>query len=194
MLKFHVIVLLAALNILTPETQSQDETDIDAMYKSWALFQVIPSPVIFNDADEHHSKIQLGLRWQVIPLNISFRSNKYTSAVQFFKINPVRRFTGSMDFFIQPEWTVSGYKYAKLARFGLSGGSRVIFPIKGDGEKISFSLGAKYTHRSNYKGNNNGYWGAEAGVYALFGFVGLQFNYNFDKRTRYNIGFYFKYF
>lgn len=156
--------------------------------------QIIPSPVIMQDSDGKNSKLQFGLRWQLIPLNISFRSNKYTSPLQFFKINPVRRFTGSMDIFFQPEWAVTGFKYSGLSRFGISGGSRLIMPIKGDGEKISFSLGGKYTHRSDDKSGNNGYWSAEGGVYFLFGFVGLQFSYNFDKRSRYNISFYLKYF
>ena len=173
---------------------AQDETNTGDMYRSWALFQIIPSPVIFNDANNENSKIQFGLRWQVIPINISFRANKFNSPFQFFKINPVRRFTGSMDIFVQPEWNITGYKYAGLSRFGISAGSRIIIPIKGDGEKISFSLGGKYTHNKDLFTNNNGFWGLEGGVYALFGFVGLQFNYNFDERSRYSIGFYFKYF
>lgn len=192
-LKYYITILLVGF-IVTDTIRSQDETNYSAMYRSWALFQLLPSPVIFQDANSTNAKVQVGLRWQVIPINISFRSNKYTSAVQFFKINPVRRFTGSMDIFVQPEWTVTGYKYSNLARFGISAGSRVILPIKGDGEKISFSLGGKYTHRKDLVGNKNGFWGVEAGIYALFGFVGLQFNYNFDERQRYNVGFYFKYF
>jgi len=192
----HLIILpvIFVFVFANQQTYSQDETNYGAMYRSWALFQILPSPVIYNDADQFNSKIQVGLRWQVIPLNISFRSNKYTSAVQFFKINPVRRFTGSMDFFLQPEWTVTGYKYAKLGRFGLSGGSRIILPIKGDGEKVSFSVGGKYTYRKDLEGNKHGFWGIEGGLYALFGFVGLQFDYNFDERSRYNVGFYFKFF
>jgi hypothetical protein len=189
-----VLTIILAQMILPANSFSQDETNTSAMYQSWALFQIVPSPVIFQDADKHNAKVQIGLRWQIIPLNISFRSNKYTTPLQFFKINPVRRFTGSMDIFVQPEWTVTGYKYAKLARFGISAGSRLILPIKGDGEKISFSVGGKYTHRKSLEGGNNGFWGIEGGVYFLFGFVGLQFNYNFDERQRYSAGFYFKYF
>jgi hypothetical protein len=164
------------------------------MYTSWAMMQIIPSPVIFQDSDGKNSKVQFGLRWQLIPLNISFRSNKYTTPLQFFKINPVRRFTGSMDIFIQPEWTLSGFKYSGLSRFGISAGSRIILPIKGDGEKISFSVGGKYTHKNDAETGKNGYWSVEGGLYFLFGFVGLQFSYNFDERSRYNIGFYLKYF
>ncbi len=189
-----LIAVFLSLPLKLGYLYSQDQTDYSAMYRSWAIFQIVPSPVIFQDADEQNAKVQFGLRWQVIPLNISFRSNKYTSPVQFFKINPVRRFTGSIDLFLQPEWTLSGFKYAGLARFGIAAGSRIIFPVKGDGEKISVSIGGKYTHREDMVNNNNGYFGLEAGLYALFGFVGLQFNYNFDNRTRYNVAFYFKYF
>jgi hypothetical protein len=190
----YLTAILIITAFYSSSLYSQDETNTSEMYKSWLLFQVIPSPVIFQDANKEHAKVQLGFRWQLIPLNISFRSNKYTTPVQFFKINPVRRFTGSMDIFVQPEWTVTGYKYANLSRFGISAGSRIILPVKGDGEKISFSLGGKYTHRSDLAGGNHGHWGLEGGVYFLFGFVGLQFNYNFDERSRFNAGLYIKYF
>src|SRR5689334_6021129 len=151
-MKKHKFIFIAVLLLLSTGVFSQDETNKGAMYESWLLFQVIPSPVIFQDADKDNAKVQLGFRWQLIPLNISFRSNKYTTPFQFFKINPVRRFTGSMDIFVQPEWTVTGFKYSGLARFGISAGTRFIFPIKGDGEKISFSLGGKYTHRKDLAG------------------------------------------
>ena len=182
------------LLLLISPLHSQDETNRGAMYRSWAMFQLIPSPVLYQDSDNLNSKVQLGLRWQLIPINISFRSNKYTSPVQFFKINPVRRFTGSMDIFVQPEWTIPGYKYSGLSRFGISAGSRIILPVKGDGEKISFSLGGKYNYRKDSLTGKNGFWSAEAGIYFLFSFVGIQFNYNFDDRSKYNVGFYIKYF
>lgn len=193
-MKKSLILIIFAVVTLNSKVFAQDSTDYRKMYTSWAMMQIIPSPVIFQDSDGENTKVQFGLRWQLIPVNISFRSNKYTTPVQFFKINPVRRFTGSMDIFIQPEWTVTGFKYSGLSRFGISAGSRIIMPIKGDGEKISFSLGGKYTHRNDDLTGNNGYWSAEGGIYFLFGFVGLQFSYNFDERSRYNIGFYLKYF
>lgn len=194
MMKKPLIIIFFALIILNFRLSAQDSTDYSKMYTSWALLQLIPSPVIFQDSDTRSSKVQFGLRWQLIPVNISFRSNKYTSPLQFFKINPVRRFTGSMDVFVQPEWSLTGFKYSGLSRFGISAGSRIILPVKGDGEKISFSLGGKYTHRSDELTGKNGYWSAEGGIYFLFGFVGLQFSYNFNERSRYNLGFYIKYF
>ncbi|MBK6539659.1 MAG: hypothetical protein IPG09_18540 [Ignavibacteria bacterium] len=41
--------------------------------------------------------------------------------------------------------------------------------------------------------NKSGYYGIEGGVYALFRILGLQFNYNFDKNSKYNFGLYIKY-
>ena len=191
------IVLSALLTIASAgnrHTFSQDETNTPALLKSWLPLQLIPSPVVYQDSDKLNAKSQFGFRWQLIPLNISFRPNRYNSPVQFFKINPVRRFTGSMEIFVQPEWTVTGFQYAGLSRFGLSAGGRVLLPIKGDGEKISFSIGGKYSYRKDLVGTNNGYWGIETGVYVLFGILGLQMNYHFDDRSRFDIGFYFKYF
>ncbi|HAX47716.1 MAG TPA: hypothetical protein PK605_14630 [Ignavibacteria bacterium] len=193
-MKKTFLLLLIVSAFIRTEIFAQDSTDYSKMYTSWAMMQIIPSPVIFQDSDGNNSKVQFGLRWQLIPLNISFRSNKFTTPLQFFKINPVRRFTGSMDIFVQPEWTVTGFKYSGLSRFGISAGSRIILPIKGDGEKMAFSLGGKYTHRNDAITGKNGYWSAEGGIYFLFGFVGLQFSYNFDERSRYNIGFFLKYF
>lgn len=189
-----LLTFLLATVIFNSGIVAQDSTDFRKMYTSWGLMQIVPSPVIFQDRNSEYSKVQLGLRWQIIPLNISFRSNKYTSAFQFFKINPVRRFTGSLDIFLQPEWIVTGVKYSGLSRFGISAGSRIMLPVKGDGEKISMSLGAKYTHRNDDLTNKNGYWSIESGVYFIFSFIGFQFNYNFDERSRYNLGMYIKYF
>ena len=192
--KLRILLILLFILSLKMNIYAQDSTNFGKMYTSWALMQLIPSPVLIQDSDNNNSKVQFALRWQIIPLNISFRSNKYTSPLQFFKINPVRRFTGSMDIFVQPEWTVTGFKYSGLSRFGISAGSRIILPIKGDGEKISFSLGGKYTHRKDDQTGKNGFWSAEGGIYFLFGFVGLQFAYNFDDRSKYSVGFYLKYF
>ena len=194
MKKPSIILVILLVLALKSVSYSQDSTNYSKMYTSWALMQLIPSPVLIQDSDNNNAKVQFALRWQLIPFNISFRSNKYTSPLQFFKINPVRRFTGSMDIFVQPEWTLMGFKYSGFSRFGISAGSRIILPIKGDGEKISFSLGGKYTHRKDDLTGKNGYWSAEGGVYFLFGFVGLQFDYNFDDRTKYNVGFYLKFF
>ena len=188
------ILILTIIYFLAEKSNSQDFTSKSAEILSWTVLQVVPSPVFIQDANENNARVQFALRWQVTPLSISFRSNKYVSPFQFFKINPVHRFTGSMEFFVQPEWTTSSFKYSNFARFGLGAGSRILIPLKGDGETSVFSLGAKYNYRKDFISGNNGFWGIEAGIYAVYGVLGLQFNYNFDKRSRFNAGIFFKYF
>ncbi len=122
LIKYFVFLIIPFFSIIhANRCFSQDETDKTAEYLSWALLQAIPSPVFFQDADENNARIQFGFRWQVTPLNISFNSNRYISPVQFFKINPVRRFTGSFELFIQPELALSNPKYSNLRKFSLSG-------------------------------------------------------------------------
>jgi hypothetical protein len=194
-LKYFVFLHILFFNItLAEQAYSQDETDKTAEYLSWVLLQTVPSPVFFQDADENNARIQFGFRWQVTPLNISFTSNRYISPLQFFKINPVRRFTGSFEVFIQPGLALSDSKYSNLRRFSLGSGGRIIFPVSGEGQNLAASAGAKYVFHKDFFGYDKSYWGIETGIYAIYGLLGLQFNYNFSKQTRYNIGIYFKFF
>lgn len=158
-----IIIRLAIVLITMGVTYSQDNTNTSTKYLTWTLLQTLPSPVFIQDANSQNARILFGLRWQVTPVNISFRANKYISPVQFFMINPVRKFTGSAEIFLQPEWTTAGFKYANLNRFGISAGSRITIPVSGDGENFSISLGGKYTYRKDLLGSNNWYWGIEAG-------------------------------
>ena len=195
MIKYFVFILIPLFSIIhVKRVYSQDETDKTAEYLSWVLLQAIPSPVFFQDADDNNARIQFGFRWQVTPLNISFNSNRYISPVQFFKINPVRRFTGSFELFIQPELALSNPKYSNLRKFSLAGGGRIIFPLSGEGQNLAASAGTKYVLHKDFFGSDKSYWGIETGIYAIYGLLGLQFNYNFSKQTRYNIGIYFKFF
>jgi hypothetical protein len=195
LIKYFVFLIIPFFSIIhAKQAFSQDETDKTAEYLSWGLLQIIPSPVFFQDANENNARIQFGLRWQVTPLNISFKSNRYISPVQFFKINPVRRFTGSFELFTQPELTLSDAKYSSLRRFSLGSGGRIIFPVSGEGQNLAVSTGAKYVLHKDFFGNDKSYWGIETGIYAIYGLLGLQFNYNFSRQTRYNIGIYFKFF
>ena len=173
---------------------AQDETDNTSKYTTWGILQAVPSPVLIQDANDTDSRVQFGLRWQIIPINISFRANKYISPVQFFMINPVRKFTGSVEVFVQPEWATASFEYANLGRFGISTGTRLTLPVIGDGENLSVSVGGKYSYRKDYDGGDDGTFGIEAGVYGFYSILGLQFNYNFNSRSNYNIGLYFKYF
>ena len=172
----------------------QDRTDNTAKYLSWGLLQTIPSPVLFQDSNDKDARVIFGLRWQITSVNISFRSNRFESPFQFFMINPARKFTGSIELFLQPELASDEFEYSSLSRFGLGAGSRVIIPISGDGQNISASIGGKYNYRKDFSGGMDHYFGIETGIYFIYGILGVQFNYNFDKKTKYNISIYFKFF
>jgi hypothetical protein len=163
-------------------------------YATWLLLQAIPSPAFVSDANDNNARIQFSLRWQITPINFSFKTNKFVSPVQFFMINPVRRVTGSAELFIQPEIATSGFEYSGFENFGLNTGTRVVIPVQEMGENISMSLGGKYTFRKNAITGENGYPGVEAGVYFFGGIIGVQFTKNFNKNNLYSFSFYLKYF
>jgi hypothetical protein len=188
------ILIIFAIVFSTKLSYSQDRTDNTAKYLSWGILQTIPSPVLFQDSNDKEARVIFGLRWQITPVNISFRSNRFDSPFQFFMINPVRKFTGSVELFLQPELASDEFEYSSLSRFGLGAGSRLIIPISGDGQNISASIGGKYNYRKDFSGGSDHYFGIETGIYFIYGILGIQFNYNFDKKTKYNIGIYFKFF
>ena len=105
MLKYisKTILILLVIVFSLKISYSQDNTNNTAKYLSWSLLQTIPSPVLFQDSNDKDARVIFGLRWQVTPVNISFRTNRYESPFQFFMINPVRKFTGSIELFVQPE-------------------------------------------------------------------------------------------
>ncbi len=158
------------------------------------MLQAIPSPAFVSDANDDNARIQFSLRWQITPVNFSFRANRFVSPVQFFMINPVRRFTGSAELFVQPEVATMSFDYSGFSKFGLNTGGRIIIPVQEMGENISVSLGGVYTFRKNNITDENGYPGVEAGVYFLGGMAGLQFTKNFSKNNLYSVSFYIKYF
>jgi hypothetical protein len=193
MVRMTFIVLMITFIFIFP-VKAQDETNRSAKYLTWSALQLVPSPVFLHDGDEGNNRIVPTLRWQITPVNFSFRANKYVSPVQFFMINPVRRFSGSIEIFVQPEWSIGNFKYSRLGRFGISTGSRLNLPLSADGEYLSMSLGGKYNYRKSLDGGKNDFVSLEGGVYALYGMVGLQFNYNINARSNYNFGLYIKYF
>ena len=191
---YKIILIIPVIVFSLKISFSQDRTDNTAKYLSWGLLQTIPSPVLFQDSNDKNARVIFGLRWQIIPVNISFRANRFESPFQFFMINPARRFTGSVELFVQPELASDEFEYSDLSRFGLGAGSRLIIPISGDGQNISASLGGKYNYRRDFSGGNNHYFGIESGIYFIYGILGAQFNYNFTSKTKYNISVYFKFF
>jgi hypothetical protein len=185
------LIIFIGSSICHPQNFKEDKTK---EYITWSLLQLIPSPTFFQDSDDKNSRVQFGFKWQVIPINISFKANKYVHSTQFFLINPVRRFTGSIEAFVQPEVLTAEFKYSKLKNFGVSTGSRIMFPLVEYGENVSGSIGVKYTFRKNPDEISKGYAGLEAGIYTFGGMIGLQWTQNFNSRTNYNISLYIKYF
>lgn len=201
-MQFKILLIFLIIMLFFKPLHSQDSTykenitDIEkpfAKYLSWSLLQIIPSSVWISDNGLNQNSLNYAFRWNVTPVNISFSTNKYVSPVQFIFVNPMRKYTGSLEFFVQPEWVLSSMDNSGYKRFGLGVGSRINIPVKNYGEHLYVSIGGKYNFRKNEKENKNGYYGLEAGVYALFGIIGLQFNYNFDDNTKYNFGINFKY-
>lgn len=199
-LKILIIMMLLLHHRLYSQTSDGEERITDAENKSarnisWILMQLLPSPVWLDDRNQQtgSSSLNFAFRWQITPINISFSTNKYVSPVQFFFVNPMRRYTGSVEFFIQPELATATMSNSGYNKTGLGIGSRINIPVKNYGEHLYVSLGGKYNFRKSNIENKNGYYGIEGGVYALFGILGFQFNYNFDKNSKYNFGLYIKY-
>jgi len=162
-------------------------------YMSWALFQAIPSPVVYDDSGGSECTVKAGLRWQIIPVNYSFSANRFVSNVQFFMINPVRRFAGSLELFLQPEVVLTDFDHSRLKRFWVSAGFRVIIPVWNYGELLSGSLGVKANLQGAQQGGAENFFGLEAGIY-LYGMLGVQANLNFHGGNRFSLGLYLKYY
>ncbi len=186
-----LFILFARYSYCQEKTTDVEKTSVK--YLSWIVTQLIPSPTFLSDRNDNNSGLTFALRWQITTLNISFNTNKYVSPVQFLFVNPMRKYTGSLEFFVQPELATGSFNYSGYNKTGIAVGSRINIPVKNYGEHLYVSIGGKYTFRKNIQENKNGYYGIEGGVYAIFGTFGLQFNYNFEKKSKYNFGIYFKY-
>ncbi|MBL7129551.1 MAG: hypothetical protein ISS16_11285 [Ignavibacteria bacterium] len=188
---FPVIILLFLFGNLYSQELKENKTK---KWVTWSLLQLIPSPTFFQDSDKDNARIQFGFKWNITPINISFNPNKYVSPVQFVMIDPVRRFTGSAEIFVQPELATASLDYSNASVFGISTGPRIILPIYEKGESLSFSIGGKFTYRKNFSEGKNHYYGVEAGLYVFGGMLGLQYTQNFETSTKYNFNIYIKYF
>jgi hypothetical protein len=188
------IVYFAAFSSDSYSQEQEFELRKTTKYLNWSLLQLIPSPIVVSDVNNDDARVQFGFQWQFIPINYSFRANRFVSPVQFFMINPVRRFSGSAELFVQPEVSLSDFKNSGFNNFAISIGERFVIPIQELGENISASIGTKYTFRKNTITDEIGYPGVEAGVYFLGGMVGFQFVKNFHEYNKFSVSFYVKYF
>lgn len=182
--------------VLAPKDCSSQVKRKNAVLKwsTWALTQAIPTITLFEDRNESSSRLKFGLEWQVIPFSYSFNANKYVSNFNFFFIRPSKRFSGSVETFFEPEYITGNFKYADLKKFMFKTGGRIVLPLMQRGEYFAFSLGAGYY---NQKTNDNRVIDGityEAGIYTMFGMLGLKANYNQNAVSRFNVGLYLKYF
>jgi len=186
-----LIVMLLTSGAGNAQVRGENTT---AKYISWTLLQMIPSPSIYQDANGTDARARFGLKWQIIPLNFSFDANKYISPVQFFMINPVRRFSGSAELFLQPELATGEFRYSDRRPFTLSSGVRAMIPLAERGENLAFSLGGKYSLSKNKSDGKIDYPAVEAGLYVFGGMFGIQYTRNFNTDSKYNISLYIKYY
>lgn len=191
--KLRFFIILTAV-LLSQGTLSQLK-DENALLKwgSWALLQTIPSPVFFDDRNDETSGIKFGLKWHVVPVSYSFNANKYVSPFNFFFLKPVKRFSGSVETYFEPSLIPGGFRNNSLKKFMYNAGIRVVLPVFHRGEYLAVSLGAGYHNQQSFDRKYDGVT-YEAGVYSFFGMLGLKFQYNQKGLSRYNIGFYIKYY
>ena len=187
---FTIIVFL----FLFKNINSQDRTEKVTELVTWTLLQAVPSPAYFQDHDKESSGLRFGLAWNISPVNFSFNSNKLVSPVSFFKVNPVRRYGGSVELFAQPQWMTGEYEYSDLSRFHINTGIRWFIPLIERGERLALSTGLKYAVREKkYSGNENAY-AVELGIYSFFGVIGFKFDYYLNGSNKFAFGINLKYY
>jgi hypothetical protein len=188
-----ILLLLVAGLPAGSNSQPKDENSF-VKWTTWMLVQAIPSPTFAEDRNSTDTRLKFGLEWQVIPLSVSFGANEYVSPLSSFFIRPVKRFSGSAEIFFQPALAVGDYKYAQLNKFSYKTGARLVLPVSQKGEYLAVSLGAGYYSQKKIGGELNDGVTYEAGLYTMFGMLGLKFNYNQNAESRYNITLYIKYY
>ncbi len=160
----------------------------------WGILQTVPSPVLVDDRGPAGNGIVTSLRWQVVPVNVSWNANKFVSPVEGFFVNPIRRYGGSAELFFQPEWALTSFENSGLQRFSAGAGLRVVLPLIGDGEYLACSFGGKHMFRWNANNSSEGSNAVELGLYTFLGIVGLQTSFDTSNLSRYSIGLTLRYF
>jgi hypothetical protein len=133
---------------------------------AWVAAQLVPSPLVAFGREA-----ALGLRWQLTPLLYSWGRYHELSPWRAFVIEPPMRLSGSVEAFVSPEYVALGPRAED--RWIARGGARAYVPLLHRGEYLSASLGGSaYVHRGDVGPT------IEAGIYAVFGIVGLQVSYS----------------
>jgi len=187
---FFTLILFFLLSVNFSHSQNKKTVE----WLTWSLVQAVPSPVFIQDKNQFDNRLQFALRWQITPVNFSFNANKLVSPVQLFKVNPVRRFGGSAEIFLDPEWATASFKNMDLNRFSIGAGARIYFPLEEYGEYLALSVGAKQNFRKNLAGENQNSPSMEFGLYSFFGMLGFKSEYFFEGISRYKLSLSLKYY
>jgi hypothetical protein len=131
----------------------------------WVVTQLIPSPEIAAGQGD----ARFGLRWQVTPVLFSFGINRRLSPWRAIVVEPLVRQSGSIELYASPEIFTGSLWGSAMIRAGV----RSYFPVLAKGEELSVSLGTSYTNLSGTNGT-----AFEAGVYVLYGTLGIQLTYS----------------
>jgi len=130
----------------------------------WLATQLVPSPeLVYGE-----STARFGMRWQVTPLLYSWGIHRGLSPWRMFVVEPNVRHFGSLELYFSPEVVTKGGNLG--AAWIVRTGARAYFPLVEHGEYLSCSVGA-----SQYFYDGRSAAGYEAGIYTLFGVLGLQF-------------------
>ncbi|MEM1416045.1 MAG: hypothetical protein AAGH15_14150 [Myxococcota bacterium] len=126
----------------------------------WAGFQLLP----VADFAVSEGVRRGGLHWQVTPLLFSWSRDPRVSRWRFLVAEPTVRHGGSLELVVAPGLFFEGRPSASVRAL-----TRATFPLAEHGERASVSLGAGYGRLFRQDTAV-----VEAGLYALFGIVGVR--------------------
>lgn len=140
----------------------------------WGATQLVPSP---QWTLPERGDPRFGLRWQVTPLLFSVGIRRGLSPWRAFLVEPNVRHSGSFELFFSPEYTFAPgpFEHGLGARVG----ARMYVPLVQAGEYLSCSAGASAI--ATWQGISGA---IEAGLYTLFGGLGLQVTHAPDPSAR----------
>lgn len=132
----------------------------------WLAAQAVPSAewLIADDG------LRFGARWQVTPFLYSFGIDPRLSPVRVLVAEPIRRFAGAVELYGSPAYFAGGGSVSE--RWLLRGGVRAYFPLLARGEYLACSIGGAAVYHRDRPGASY-----EAGLYTLFGMLGIQAAY-----------------
>jgi hypothetical protein len=181
-----------AVILLTPSPAGAQQTAVT--WLSWTALQMVPSPVFMDDRGPSGARALPALQWHLTPVNYSFAANPLVGPVSVLMVNPVRRYGGSVELFLQPEWALDAFRHAGVGRFQVTVGARGYIPADEYGEYLSLSFGSSILLRQTAAGSPRNAAAVEAGLHTLFGILGLQVRYQFVSDSRYTVGLVLRYY